>query len=86
VLKRFLYDRLYNAPELLSVRAEAQRVVTDLANAYRANPKLLPSEWRSSDELGQVRRIADFIAGMTDRFAIAQHSGLIGPVKLPDRF
>ena len=86
MLKRFLYDRLYNAPELISVRAEAQRVVTDLAKAYRANPELLPSEWQSSDELRQVRRIADFIAGMTDRFAIALHSELIGPAKLPERF
>jgi len=86
MLKRFLYDRLYNAPELISVRAEAQRVVTDLAKAYRANPELLPSEWQSSDELRQVRRIADFVAGMTDRFAIALHSELIGPVKLPERF
>ena len=85
-LKLFLYDRLYNAPELVSVRAEAQRVVTGLAKTYRANPELLPVEWRGGDEQYQARRIADFIAGMTDRFAIAQHSTLIGPVELPDRF
>ncbi len=85
-LKRFLYDSLYNAPELVAVRDEAQRVVTGLANAYRSNPSLLDAEWRSDDPVEQVRRIGDFIAGMTDRFAIAQHEELIGAVELPDRF
>ncbi len=86
-LKRYLYDRLYNAPELLSVRAEAQRVVADLAKAYRHDPSLLPEEWRSGEgSIVQVRRASDFIAGMTDRFAIAQHEELIGPVELPNRF
>jgi dGTPase len=86
-LKRFLYGQLYNAPELVAVRHEAQRVVTDLASAYRSDPTLLPSEWRSDDDaVGQVRRIGDFIAGMTDRFAVRRHQELIGPIELPDRF
>jgi len=86
-LKRFLYENLYNAPELVAVKDEAQRVVAGLASAYRSNPSLLPPEWRSDEgEVQQVRRIGDFIAGMTDRFAIARHSELIGPVQLPDRF
>ena len=86
-LKRFLYANLYNAPELTAVRVEAQRVVTNLADAYRSEPMLLPAEWRThSDAINQVRRIGDFVAGMTDRFAISQHEELIGPVELPDRF
>jgi dGTPase len=86
-LKRFLYDRLYSAPELLSVKSEAQRVVTGLAKAFRSDLTLLPPEWRSSaGETEQVRRISDFVAGMTDRFAVRQHEMLIGPVALPDRF
>jgi dGTPase len=86
-LKRFLYDKLYNAPGLLAVKDEAQRVVAGLAAAYRSAPSLLPSEWRNGeDEVQQVRRIGDFIAGMTDRFAIARHEELVGPVELPDRF
>ena len=86
-LKQFLYATLYNAPELLSVRAEAQRVVGDLASAYRSDPSLLPPEWRSAEgPVQQMRTIGDFIAGMTDRFAIAQHSEIIGAVELPDRF
>jgi dGTPase len=86
-LKLFLYRELYNAPRLVAVRDEAQRVVTGLANAYRSEPMLLPPEWRSdSGQVDQLRRIGDFIAGMTDRFAIRQHEALIGPVELPDRF
>ena len=86
-LKRFLYAELYNAPELVSVREEAQRVVSGLAAAYRSAPSLLPTEWRTgAGEIEQVRRIGDFIAGMTDRFAVQRHEELIGPVELPDRF
>jgi dGTPase len=86
-LKLFLHGELYNAPRLVAVRDEAQRVVTGLAYAYRSEPMLLPPEWRSDqDQVDQLRRIGDFIAGMTDRFAIRQHEELIGPVELPDRF
>jgi dGTPase len=86
-LKRFLYDRLYNSPALVPVRVEAQRIVANLAAAYRADPQLLPEPWRTdAGETAQLRGIADFIAGMTDRFAIARHEELVGPVALPDRF
>ena len=86
-LKRFLYANLYNAPALVEVKDEAQRVIAELAAAYRAEPMLLPPEWRSSEsEVEQVRRIGDFIAGMTDRFAISRHREIVGPVELPDHF
>jgi dGTPase len=87
-LKRFLYDRLYGSSELELMRNETQRVVTDLAAAYRADPSLLPSPWQGrSAGIKQLRTIGDFIAGMTDRFAIARHEELVGPVQLPaDRF
>ena len=86
-LKRFLYARLYGLPELKPIRDEAQRVVADLAAAYRADPSLLPLDWRRDDEVQQLRTLGDFIAGMTDRFAIARHEELVGPVNLPsDRF
>jgi dGTPase len=87
-LKRFLYARLYGSPELEAVRVEAERVVTNLAYAYREDPFLLPEDWRSrGDRTSQLRTIGDFIAGMTDRFAIARHRDLVGPVELaPDRF
>ena len=86
-LKRFLYERLYNAPELIPIRVEAQRVVSNLFAAYREDPSLLPDNWRSEgDDTQRLRTIGDFIAGMTDRFAVARHEELVGPVDLPDRF
>ena len=87
-LKRFLYERLYGSPELERVRKEAQRVVTNLANLYREDPSCLPEDWRDQgDRVQQLRTIGDFIGGMTDRFAIARHEELVGPVNLPtDRF
>jgi dGTPase len=86
-LKRFLYARLYNVPELVPVRMEAQRVVANLFAAYRDDPKLLPEGWQRGDgETCRLRAIGDFIAGMTDRFAVARHEELVGPVDLPDRF
>jgi dGTPase len=88
LLKTFLYARMYNAPQVTAVRIEAQKVIANLAAAYRADPSLLPPEWRleSGDPVAMLRRIGDYIAGMTDRFAIRQHEGLIGPVALPEGF
>jgi dGTPase len=86
-LKRLLYDRLYNSPALIPVRDEAQRVVAGLAAVYRNDPALLPVGWAKGDgEIDLLRGIADYIAGMTDPFAIARHEELVGPVHLPDRF
>jgi dGTPase len=83
-LKRFLYARLYDLPELRPVRIEAERVVANLAAAYREDPRLLPEWWQhGGDEVQQLRTIGDFVAGMTDRFAIARHEELVGPVNLP---
>ena len=86
-LKRFLYARLYNSAALTPIRIEAQRIVADLAAAYRAGAAPLPPGWqRGGGETARLRGIGDFIAGMTDRFAIARHEELVGPVRLPDRF
>jgi len=83
-LKRFLYERLYGLSELQPVRQEAERVVAGLAAAYRADPGLMPESWqRGGDGVQQLRTMGDFIAGMTDRFAIARHEELVGPVNLP---
>jgi dGTPase len=86
-LKRHLYARLYNSAALTPIRVEAQRIVADLAAMFRAQPECLPAGWqRAPGETGRLRGIGDYIAGMTDRFAIASHEKLIGPVNLPDRF
>jgi len=86
-LKSFLYTNLYNAPPLQPVRHEAQRVVANLAAAYLAEPRLLPDAWhRGDDETARARNVADYVAGMTDPFAIRRHEELIGPVELPEKF
>ncbi len=83
-LKRFLYAQLYESPELQEIRREAERIVSNLAHAYKADPSLLPQSWqRGGDRAQQLRTIGDFIAGMTDRYAIARHEELVGPVNLP---
>ena len=84
-LKRFLYARLYGLAELQPVRQEAERVVANLAAAYRADPGLAAAMRGSAaaTRSQQLRTIGDFIAGMTDRFAIARHEELVGPVNLP---
>ena len=86
-LKRFLYQQLYNSEVLTPIRIEAQRIVTDLACAYRDGGARLGPGWRRGEgEEARLRGIADFIAGMTDRFAISRHEEIVGPVNLPDRF
>jgi dGTPase len=86
-LKSHLYANLYDSEALRPIRIEAQRIVGDLASFYRENASSLPRGWqRGEGERARLRGIGDYIAGMTDRFAIARHEELIGPVNLPDRF
>jgi dGTPase len=86
-LKRHLYANLYDSAQLRPIRIEAQRIVGDLAQYYRRNPEALPDGWQRGDgETARLRGIGDYIAGMTDRFAIARHEELIGPVNLPEKF
>jgi dGTPase len=87
-LKAFLYARMYDAPEVGRVRRQAQRVLAALLAAYRADPARMPPEWRpqSSDPITVLRTIGDFVAGMTDRYAIRRHEELVGPAELPEGF
>ena len=87
-LKAFLHARMYDAPAVATVRDEAQRLLAGLFAAYRDDPRRLPEEWRpqADDAVTVVRAIGDFIAGMTDRYAIRRHEELVGPVDLPEAF
>jgi dGTPase len=87
-LKAFLHANMYDAPPVKAVKSEAQTVLSALFAAYREDPDRLPPEWRptSRDTVTTLRAIGDFIAGMTDRFAIRRHQALIGPVGLPEGF
>jgi len=79
-IKAFLFTRMYRNPRVMKVMGEAEGVVADLFARYQANLADLPGEWqdgfRGLDEAGRARRIADFIAGMTDRYALAEHARL----------
>jgi dGTPase len=79
-LKAFLFDNLYRHPAVMRPVRLAEAVVGDLIRAFSADPSLMPPQWRPSYEdegrAGSARRIADYIAGMTDRYAIAEHRRL----------
>ncbi len=79
-LKAFLFKHMYRHDTVAARADEARRVVRDLFAALSADCKLLPTGWREraleADEAGAARVAADFIAGMTDRFAIAEHQRL----------
>ncbi|MEI4233073.1 deoxyguanosinetriphosphate triphosphohydrolase [Roseovarius sp. D22-M7] len=82
-IRRFLYTRMYRAPSVNEMRARVHRVVSDLFPFYMGAPQHLPDEWRSdvaqaSDETALARLVSDYIAGMTDRFALQSHARLIG--------
>jgi len=77
-LKRFLHAHLYEHERVLAVMRRARAIVRELFARYRADPALLPDEHRLRvDALGE-RAIADYIAGMTDRFAVREHVRLAG--------
>jgi dGTPase len=87
-LKRFLYARMYDAPPVQPIRRRAQAVIANLFAAYRSDPALLPEQWRpgGADTVTTLRTIGDYIAGMTDRYAIARHEELVGPAQMPEGF
>jgi len=79
-IKRFLFARMYRNPNVMRVRGEAEAVLRDLFSAFNADPNRLPDDWQArvkrTDEKARVRHITDYIAGMTDRFALQEHRRL----------
>jgi dGTPase len=79
-LRTFLFARLYRHPRVLAVMAGAEAIVRDLIGRYRRDSDAMPEAWRASaaelPERRRARLTADFVAGMTDRFAIAEHRRL----------
>jgi dGTPase len=77
-IKDFLYPRMYRHERVMRVMRAAQGVVQDLFHHYLAHPSDMPEEWqddmRRTDDRGRIRHTGDFIAGMTDRYAIAEHA------------
>ena len=80
-LKRFMYANLYHHPRQRQTAERARGVIARLFAAYHQDAKLLPEPWRVAlpdGEPGRSRHIADFIAGMTDHYAIARYREIFG--------
>lgn len=75
-LKRFLHANLYRHYRVSRMSSKARRIITDLFQAFLAEPGLLPPEFQVRAEADTPRAIADYIAGMTDRYAIIEHRRL----------
>jgi dGTPase len=74
-IKEFLYPHMYRHPRVMDVMRDAEGIVRDLFTIYRADCEEMPEEWRDLGD-GPDRAAADFIAGMTDRYAINEHRRL----------
>ena len=83
-LKDFLYKNLYRHFRVVRMQVKAEKLITDLFNAYRAEPLMMPTSARNLiDKRGLERTICDYIAGMTDRYAIEEHQKLFNPLEKP---
>ena len=81
-LKRFLNRHLYSHEKKLEMTYKAQAIVRDLFELYTSDTRKMPAEFadrsEGGDKTGRARVAADYVAGMTDRYAIAEHERLIG--------
>ncbi len=82
-IRSFLFTRMYRAPSVMAERARVTQVIDGLFPLFLRQPDLLPAEWRTDiaaarDETELARIVADYVAGMTDRFALQEHERLIG--------
>jgi dGTPase len=86
-LKRFLFEHMYRHEKVNQMTARARDVVGDLFDLYMSARAPLPTDWRQlfneRDEVGKARVVADYIAGMTDRFALGEHRIHCGAGKSP---
>jgi dGTPase len=83
-LKDFLYTNLYRHYRVVRMAVKAERIISDLFNAYLQEPAILPKHVQGwIDERGPERTVCDYIAGMTDRFAVEEHQKLLDPMMKP---
>jgi len=75
-IRSFLFGHMYRHETVKKMRVETAQVVRDLFEAYLDTPSLMPEGWQVDDEQAQARMISDYIAGMTDRFALQSHAKL----------
>nr|WP_198167923.1 deoxyguanosinetriphosphate triphosphohydrolase [Ketogulonicigenium robustum] len=82
VIREFLFTRMYRAPGVVMMRQEATKVIETLFPLFMRNPDELPKQWRAdvdnaTDQQALARIVSDYIAGMTDRFAIETYARLV---------
>jgi dGTPase len=82
-IKSFLFQNMYRHPQIVRIRVAAAGVVADLFRAFFETPDLMRGEWaeaagllKPSEEARRARLVCDYIAGMTDRYALAEHARL----------
>ncbi|MBP9712117.1 MAG: deoxyguanosinetriphosphate triphosphohydrolase [Sterolibacterium sp.] len=75
-LKAFLRDHLYRHYQVLRMTHKARRIIADLFAVFMENPNLLPPQYQQMATTNHARAVADYIAGMTDRYAIREHRRL----------
>ncbi len=89
VIRKFLFTRMYRAPAVVEMRRVVTQMVDDLFPFFMENTAELPKQWRkdvaeAEGKVALARIVADYIAGMTDRFAIQEHKRLIGGEEIPE--
>jgi dGTPase len=83
-LKDFLYNNLYRHFRVVRMQVKAERIITSLFNAYREEPAILPATFQKLVPIrGLERTICDYVAGMTDRYAVEEHERLFDPFLKP---
>ena len=83
-LKDFLFKNLYQNHRVIRMQEKAERIINDLFSAYKKNSLMLPNHIQVRiEKIGLERSICDYIAGMTDRFAIDEHRKLFDPTHRP---
>jgi dGTPase len=84
-LKKFLFANMYRHYRVVRMQVKAEAILSALFNAYMSEPAQLPREIRQRAEAmgDQARAVCDYIAGMTDRYALDEHGKLFDPFKLP---
>ena len=83
VIRSFLFERMYRAPSVIKMRENVTVIVKELFAAYTNDPMLMPKKWQGdlasvSSDNSIVSLVCDYVAGMTDRFAISQYEKLFG--------
>jgi len=90
IIKKFLFKNLYYHPKVMRIRRKMSRVVSELFTTFRNEPNCLPTEWQEmiakggGTEAVKIRAVLDYVAGMTDRYALQEHRKLFDPYMIQD--